>query len=374
MPKLDPTDPWYDPDFNNIDFNQYKEDDEINLPDHDPVIPIEPIQSLNPDVVVVQGDQILHPTPLPAPEPDEPEVVELPDGGTLTFQKTSKGWEAVLDSGTSASPERFKGKNKNEVMIAMASGKLNATKKIRELNREIKLGPGPVAPPAQPTQNTAASRKLTADEVFAVKTKFDSDPDAALSEWFELRTGRSVDVLIAQADKGANADANLQMDAVNLAFIQSNPDYYGDKDFKNYISLVKYLAKYKLHKVIQDKEADKTRFDLYNTGLWTVENLEEAFQELSNDGLLVLAPRSSKPALPVVAPDPEPTPRPSERIVRTETRPRAALGIRTTDITPVTPPAVPVAPSAEDLDSLSDGDIAKLLAGVSQFRRQSRRT
>jgi hypothetical protein len=374
-------DPWYvdangEPDpFLRVDFEPHKEDDEINLPERDPAISLEQHPNLNPDVVVVQGEEhVLGPLTHPVPvEPEGPEVVDLPDGGTLTFQKTSKGWEAILDNGTSAKPEVFKGKNKNELMIAMASGKLNATKKIRDLNRELKLGSGGQAP-QQASQALPQARSLTADEIFEIKTQLDSNPDLALSTWFQKQTGMSVSDLAHLARKGANADTQVSMDSVNRTFLNENPDYYPDQEFKNFNAIVRYISKHKTGKNIKDADAAQTATNLYESGFWTVENLEEAFQELSDDGLLVLAPRSSKQAPPEpVAPVVQETRPPGERIVSQVTRPRAALGIRTSDITPVAPPAPPTAPSAEDFESMTDEQIRALMAASLQHRRQSRR-
>lgn len=373
-----PIDPWYldangeqDP-FLRVDFDTHKEDDDINLPDRDPAISVDPIQSLNPDVVVAQGDEILQGPIHQDPEPEGPEVVELPDGGTLTFRKSSKGWEAILDNGTSAQPEVFKGKNKNELMVSIAAGKLNATKKIRELNRELKLGSGQNVPQQQAP--VPQSRQLTADEIFEIKTTLDSNPDLAFSNWFQKKTGLNVEDLVTLARKGANANNEITMDATNRTFVANNPDYYGDPDFKNFNALVRYIAKHKLGKTVTDKTAYPAAVELHESGLWTVENLEEAFQELSDDGFLVLAPR-----LPKAPPEPETPVRqetrpPDGRIVQQVTRPRAALGIRSSDVTPVPPPAPPTAPSVEDIDSLDQAAFDKLYQQSLAIARQRRRT
>ena len=371
-------DPWAldasgNPDpFFNLDLSRHPEDEDLNLP-NGPIIPVDPYPVMNPEIVVVQGDHVV-PQEITTPvdiEPEGPEVIELANGGSITFQKTSKGWEAVLDNGTSAQPEVFKGKNKNELMVRMAEGKLNATQKIRELNRELKLGGQAPVAPQQFSQPHPGPRQLTADEQFEIKTELEANPDLALSKWFQKKTGKTVEELMALAEQGANVNINVSMGDVAKEFRDNNPEYYSVD--KNYYALVRYIAKNKLRKTIPDNQANTVAVELFHSGYWTVESLEEAFNELNEASLLVPAPRSSAPP-PPVAQQPEQTPRPNERIVRQETRPRAALGIRTGDVSPVAAPAPPKAPSVEDLDSLSDEAIAKLMQSAMQVRRQSRRT
>ena len=373
-------DPWLvnsdgtvDPFASNIDFGMTSQD-EIADP-NDITLDIQP--GLNPDVVIAEGGVIRQPQapaaePVVPPEPSGPEVIDLEDGGSITLDKEKGQWKATLDPGNGANPEVFWGKNKDGLVVNVLKAKLNATKKIRELNKQVKLGAAP-ARTAVPQVVTVAGKTLTADEIFEIQTQLGSNPDQALESWFQKRTGLSVNQLVALAQKGASADANLRTEAVSREFLSRNPDYYPDN--RNIELILKWLGKFKLG------NPNATMYDLDSAGQWTVENIEEAFVDLSDDGYLVKAPKPSKvppteETTPPVAVHSEPAPaqRPDERIVRTETRPRAALGIRTSDITPVATPEAPTAPSVEDLNNLSDEAVKTLLNGVRRQRVQARRS
>ena len=388
-------DPWLlnpdgsvDPFAGTIDFGMTSKD-EIDDPDLAPTPTLEPHSGLNPEVVVVEGGVPRKTAPVEAPvvgpdEPDQPEVVDLDDGGQIVLEKEKGQWKATLDPGNGANPEVFWGKNKNNLVTNVLKAKLNATKKIRELNKQVKLNGAPartVSTPV-PVQTTSTAHELTADERFEIQTQMQSDPDAAIEAWFEKKYGRTFSELVQRTDKGAAADANLRTEAVCRNFLAKNPDWYNDEESQNFIRLVQWLSKYKLGKVIPEGvDVTPFMFALDTNGWWTVESLEEAFVDLSDDGLLIKAPRLPKvprvaETTPPVAVQNEPAPaqRPDERIVRTETRPRAALGIRPSDITPVAAPEAPTAPSVEDLENLPDAEVARLLGAIKRQRVQLRRS
>jgi len=158
--------------------------------------------------------------------------------------------------------------------------------------------------------------------------------------------------------------------------MERNPDYYVDQ--RNADALLKWLAKFKLGKNVTDANENEIFQELWQTGNYTVETLEEAFQDLTDDGLLV-KPRLPKTPPPVEVPSDTPAPQPApatpnSRIVSTETRPRAATGIRQSDITPVANPETPAAPTDEDLENLSDDQVKALLGGVRRLKAQARRS
>jgi hypothetical protein len=377
-------DPWLvnadgtpDPFASTVDFGMTSKDEvDPSLLDDEPQTP------LNPDIVGNQppapSEEVVEEPPAPpAPpveEPTGPEIVELEDGAFVTLERESKGWKATLDPGTGHA-EVFWGNTKNELMVNVLKGKLNATKKIRELNKKVKL-----AAPArrQPVQETSqpTSRQLTADETFEIKALWESDPAAALDMLVKKRTNLSLDDLVMKAQKGDQANMNLETEAISREFLARNPEYYPDSENKNFQSLIKWLAKFKLGKTATESNAGDIFTELWQTGNYTVENLEEAFEDLTEDGLLI-KPRLPKPSPPVEVnqqPVPQPAPAAStSRIVKTETRPRAALGIGRSDATAAPPPA-PTAPTDEDLDNLSDEEIKALLGGVRRQKIAARRS
>ena len=378
-------DPWLldsegnpDPFAGTVDFGMTSEDEvdpDLSLETHtglDPQIITGPPAPSDDEVPVVVAPVV----PVePPPEPEGPEVFDVGEGATITRTREKVQWKAVLDPGTGANPEVFWGKNKDELLVNALKGKLEATKKIRELNKKVKLT---AAAPQRPVQQTPqpAVRNLTADETFEITTLWATDPAAALDALIKKRTNLTLEELVGKAQKGDKANLSLETEAVTRSFVERNPDYYIDP--RNADALLKWLAKFKLGKNVTEANSDDIFTELWQTGNYTVDTLEEAFQDLTDDGLLV-KPRLPKTPPPVEVPSVPPAPQPAPatttpRIVKTETRPRAALGIQASDITPVAAPTTPTAPTDEDLENLSDDQIKALLGGVRRARIAARRS
>jgi hypothetical protein len=320
-------------------------------------------------------------TPKPA---DEPTVYQYPDGSQVTIEHGTRGWKATLDSATGAPAEIFYGSTKDELLVNLSAGKINATQKIRELNKKAKLGVGPVdQPAAQPIAPvaTASGRELTGDEIFELKTLLQDNPDAAIEKWFLKKTGLSVAELVKVAKTGKSASDELSAEAISKEFLSRHPDYVPYE--KNFEALIAWLCKYKLNQPLQGRDPNTMIETLFNVGQWTAETLDEAYEDLLADGLLDLqAEEEPEPVVPAApaAPAAPVTPAAAssttsnDRIVR-ERRPRAGnanLGIRTSE-TVARNTEVATPPSVEELDNLSDGDVEKLLAGVRQLRLGTRR-
>lgn len=331
-------------------------------------------------------------TPPAAPQP---EVFEFEDGSSVTVQKTNNKWCAVLNTGNNKQ-ERFFGRTKDELLTNVLAAKVHATRKINELNKKLKLTARPEPPVAQPQPEVKPNfRDLTADEVFEIKNQLAANPDLAFSNWFQKKTGLSLDQLVGIIEQGRHAKDELDSEAVAKAFMQQNPDYYADPKWENYTALVGYLSKNKLHKTLTTTNHDEIFRGLLRGGHWTVENLEEAFNELSEDGLLVMAPNAASdpeeeeeeetpqapppappappaPATPPAAPAPTTTPA-NPRIAGKRVGQRAGLGLRSSQTTVVRPPDTTQPPSADELDNLSDAQIQELFSGVRRVAAQSAR-
>ena len=376
-------DPWLlnsdgtvDPFAGTIDFGMTTKDEvDPNLLDDERPSP------LNPDIIGNQppapSEEVEEPVVVPPAEPDPevPEILQLEDGAFVSLEKEKGQWKATLDPGTGHS-EVFWGKTKNELLTNVLVGKLNATKKIRELNKKVKLTASTPQYPRQ-TEPAPSVRPLTADETFEIKAQLESDPALALDTLFQKRTGLTVQQLVGLAQKGAQANMNLETEAISREFLSRNPEYYPDSENRNFQSLIKWLAKFKLGKTATDANAGDIFTELWQTGNYTADNLEEAFQDLTEDGMLVKPrlPRTSSPVEVNQQPVPQPAPAaPTPRIVKTETRPRAALGIKPSDVSAIPPPATPSAPTDEDLDNLSDAEIKALLGSVRRQRVAARRS
>jgi hypothetical protein len=175
--------------------------------------------------------------------------------------------------------------------------------------------------------------------------------------------------MATEASRGKKANLELIAEQESKKFLSANPDYYADDGWQNYKLLISYLSKHKLGRVLTPTNQESLLAELIETGLYTATNLEEAFTELSEAGLLLLKPRDPKPTPAPPAP-PAPT---TERIVRTETRPRAGLGIRQTEATSTRTPEPEKPLSVEDLNSLSDEEVKKLFQDARQLEIRNRR-
>lgn len=311
--------------------------------------------------------------PVAEPEVSGPKVTSYPDGSSVIVEKTSRGWKAELDLGLpGATKEVFYGSTKDEMWQNLAVAKLNATKKIREQNRQIKLG----VPPKHPVQAIAAPvapQPLTADQIVALKQKLEQNPDAGFAEWIQLRTGRSIETLVQQADAGFQAREENILSDTATAFVASHPEYH--KSDENFRTMVAYVAKNKLGKILDNQNQDTILTELVRSGEWTANNLDEAYEDLRESGLLEVkpvAPTPVEPVAPVQAATPSvpaapapvaPVPASPARVTRTQ---RAGFGIRPSETTSVPVPSSTEPPSAKQLDDLDDAAIAQLMAGVRQ--------
>jgi hypothetical protein len=383
------SDPWLlnsdgspDPFANNVDWNMPdlpNLDEDIN--DQDPVLTSQ--ENLDPEII--ETPPVAGPPP-PPEEPEEPETMDLEDGTQLVLSKDKGVWVGSV-VGCAGSAQVYKGATKNKLILEVLKAQANATKKIREQNAKIKFGAIPAKPVAQTqTPQPSPVRQLTADEIFEYRTLWESDPAAANDFLLQKTRGVTMDQVLNLAQQGAKqgsyAANQLTAEQANKTFLANNPDYYADTNFQNFNLLLQWLAKFKLGESIRKGDEEAVFNNLLSTGNYTAENLEEAFQDLNNDGLMIQAPRQPKtpspetvePPPPVaVQHEPAPAPRPDSRIVSQVTRPRAALGIGRNDVTPVKPPESPNAPSAEDFENMTDEEVANTLNAIRRARAQSRR-
>ena len=152
-------DPWLvnadgtpDPFASTVDFGMTTQDEvDPNLLDDERPSP------LNPDIIGNQppapSEEEVQPVVIPSaePEPEVPEILQLEDGAFVSLEKEKGQWKATLDPGT-GNPEVFWGKTKNELLTNVLVGKLNATRKIRDLNKKVKLTAS--QPPSPETTRT----------------------------------------------------------------------------------------------------------------------------------------------------------------------------------------------------------------------------
>jgi hypothetical protein len=341
--------------------------------------------------LVPNVDPVIEPAPVHEPivepilpiEEDKPEIYDV-DGGQVIIEKTSTGWKGTLKGKRT---EVFKGKNKNELLANVLAGKLQASKQIDNLNKELKLGRVTAAPEPAPVRTPAFQKKtLTADDIFQIKTALADNPDLALETWFQKKYGKSFEQLTAllervseDSQKGVEASEELTVEGVSKAFLAANPDYIPNNP--NSSNMWYWLCVHKLRRqpTINDNFGTISA-ELVKKNLYTVENLTEAFEDLKEAGLLELesedepvqdipAPAPPAPAPPQVIPATPPNP----RIANVKREVRGGLGIRPGSIQ-TAPPELDVerAPSADELENMSDQQLAELKAATDRYRIQQK--
>jgi len=318
---------------------------------------------------------------------DAPTVYEYEDGASITVEKVPTGLKATLDPGNGGGKETFYGHDEGELLQQVLNAKLHATRKIRQLNRELKIGnQKPTEAQSQQAAAVVQSQVLTADEKFAFKTKFENDPTAALDEYLQRVTGKSLAQIASDAATGrAVADA-YTMDGEASAFVEDHPRYVRTNE--NFLTILGYLAKQHLGEEATEKNSEAVMQTLFSKGFFTRASLSQAYDDLVADGLLALAEedddesdaegKDAEVAQTTLSDQPSNNnqPPPPRRISR-PVRPRAtsiATGLRSGEVN--TPPAQTESgkvPTAEEIDNMSAKEVNELLSQVTQARLRSQR-
>ncbi len=299
-------------------------------PDQIPTNPVEAKVEDNPSPAPAADSQ---PQPTPELQPQGPEVRQAKRGGSVTLEKTSRGWRATLDPGISnLAPENFYGPNKDDLIFAVCEAKMESNKAIHKLKKEKLLGSDePVVrnTPA-PKRNVPHVTALTADDAWEIKNKLQSEnPAEGFDVWVKKRFGLDPEEFAEALKSAPEAKRILEaqkvktdIDEVNSEFIGSNPDYaeqYLTED--NAKVIVIRMAKAHLNKRLAkntpQSAIDDAIYELYNGGFWTADNLETAKDELIESGLLerstpnrtVSEPTPSQPVAVVSGPSVPEVPR-----------------------------------------------------------------
>lgn len=404
-------DEWLDPEFGNqLDTREHPQHhaaiEHIEEAEIDPSIPVEPedddpenlsteelatlIQQSNdwrkqnPNYKGKTPAQLTQPEPEPeaapvaAPEQDI-EVIDIEGGGQAIIDRTTPGkFLVTLDQQDGSGRQVFHVKDEREIARKLAIAQVNASKKIRQFNREKQLAVQ-VAPQPEP-QPEPSARQLTQDESFALKAKIAADPAAAFDEYFQKRTGMTPDQMTAKLTAAEQRAAYLeQVEAVKSASIefatQERPQYYDTPNNRD--AIARWLVNNKCEAIPAQDDTDYLMNFVCEQGVWTTENLVEAYDDLNASGLLEQKPRRQAPSRPVVVPQPQ-NPQPAtppaqdSRIANVVRRPRASLGIRSSTAVSVPTVSEPEL-SVEALENLSDEEIQKLYLASMQYKRQGSR-
>ena len=154
-----------------------------------------------------------------------------------------------IDLGDGSGVQVFEAPSMEELVDKLATAQVNATKKIRELSAAKKT----------PTQN-----EPNAEEEWVLAQELATNPSLAFDKLFQKKLGRTPAEVQKGLERLAEIDRqNAELEAAN-AFVAAHPDYVPTP--KNGARIEKWLK-------VEGMEG-------------TPENIEKAYQDLSESGLL----------------------------------------------------------------------------------------
>lgn len=188
---------------------------------------------------------------------DNQEVVTKP-----AAPKGSQGAKVTreVDLGDGSGKQVFSADTADELLDVLTTAQLNATKKIRQQEFELKRQAR--AKPERPAATSTAAKELSADELFAIATELQTNPKKAIDKVFQAETGMTA------AELGKFVRGMQEAQAINAAdtqFLQNHQEDY----------VPSAANAQQIHKFLTDESLPHT-----------AANLEYAFQELSESGLL----------------------------------------------------------------------------------------
>lgn len=209
----------------------------------------------------------------------EPEVVPEPEP-KKTFKKIIQPMAA--DGKTPlGQPHVYESDTQEGLDAQMAEAIANGTRKIHELTRKAVLE-APKDPEGAELEVEApvwTPRELTEDEKFIVKT----DPEKAFEIQYKAKFGCTPEEFAARERKRDQSVELSRQIAESQSFSAHNPDFYGCKE---------------------NQEAMATWMQNHPRLAWRRKNLEIAYKELSESGLLKTKTVEAVPV--IVEPAPEP--------------------------------------------------------------------
>ncbi len=231
-------------------------------------------------------------------EPVVPSTPATPAAATPVagepYQNKSGVWLVNIDLGDGGGVQKFKHETLKGLISVLAKAQLNATAKIRDLNKRIK--DGPVTPDAAKIVKPLEAKQLTTDEQWSIAQLMNSNPQAAMEQLFEASVGTSSAEMREVIAAAREIKAQNEQSVESNKFLAAHPEF--PQSAENANLMYEYLAK--------------------NNLAMTSKNFELAFEELVDAGLVTIG--SKKAALQVAAVTP------AEQS-STRTRKRGSVGI-----------------------------------------------
>lgn len=165
------------------------------------------------------------------------------DSGDPNLSKTKTGWEYRVDLEDGSGVQVFKGKTQKEVIAALGKAQINATKKIRQQERE-KRDAIAAEPADVDTENSLKPRALTTDEQWELTQNLAggdvTKTAAALDKYLEIRLGGTLEQV---ASKLSKHDLDLEYRRASneaKSFISDTPEFYNTS--ANGVALANYVT------------------------------------------------------------------------------------------------------------------------------------
>jgi len=266
-----------------------------------------------------------------------PAETEQPRDEQGRFAKTEAGAVEVgdeqvvyvreIDLGDGSGVQRFEADTLEGLVDKLATAQEHATRKIREQASALKK--------AEPTE--AAPAPMTETERFLLSQELMSDPEAAFEKIYQRSVGPKLEKKLAALDETARFVREAK---ASNEFVEKHPEFYPSP--ANGGRMTKYLRTYNME--------------------GTLENLEAAFRDLSESGLLEAKPEASTADAKNEEAEPARIARPAEtvRVVR-----KVASGLSARRSAPAPAPKEPTEADYNkmSLDELREQAVAAVARG-----------
>lgn len=313
------------------------------------------------EVPVVEQPVVEQPIEEVTTEPEQPAVQPADEVPTAEPEVPAEKETAkrrvvhtkVVDLGDGSPPQVFKAATKDELIEKILTAQLNASKRIKELKKENRELQQKVQPdPATPVRDYKP-RSLTPDEELEITTELQTNPTSALSKVLEALIGAGPDEIRNALAVSRDLKEREAIKEVGQSFITLHPEYPISNE--NEKLMAQYIQSNKL--------------------AWTVKNLELAFSDLVEAGLVALAEDTEiEPVLPTSVQEPEaeqpqaaqpaaqiPAARANTGLVEVPRRKRTVVGVSSSQTVATVEPEQPHEVSVEDLLKLSPSERRRIV-------------
>lgn len=294
-------------------------------------------------------------TPVEEPQPEVVPVAPPVEEETGPLKKNANGeWYTEIDLGDGSGKQIFKGRRKDDVTAQLIQAQTHASRKIRQQERQLKLGQGLVVPDKEQPVVPFAPRELTKEERWQLSQDL-QDPSkaaSAMEKMLAASIGAGPEDIRTTLNESKEASRMMQGYIIASRWKALHPEFYADSP-ANLAAMEAYFVKNQL--------------------AVTEKNFDIAFQDLSDSGLLETAPVPDEVPenIPAVAPQPVPVERrdsPATPPARARSASATGLSPRSSSVRSGAEPTTPAGPTAEELRRMPAAEFKRKLLSDPQFK------